>query len=204
MTDKPYNVGFLEEIVNVHFGGGDWISIYAFPAVHSTVSTNSTITAAFPGLIGGTPGVPVLTNNLHPSGFSASPHVLTAADVQHDVVTGSLRKFKSFGIWKREAAPFGDHGTPADEVQCWVQIPAELKASGVPFIMKVYTTISDPNLSSQPLDIATYRESTIKAGYNAANGSSAGSVASVPAGMSPLDAFQQFLIDPRTLSIVWL
>lgn len=218
MTDKPYNVGFLEEITNVHFGGGDWIAIFAFPSVHELVSTNSTLTAEFPSLEGGHPGVQLVTNNLHPAGFTANPHTLTAADMARTVNPSGARVYHSFGIWEREPAVLGDHGTPADYTLCWIQIPAELKKRGLPFIMKVTTAIVDPNLSGEPLGIGTFRERTIKKGYVAKLPAIVGPLGSivfsmqfcegvvhyVDAGMSPLDASQSFQIDPNTLDIIWL
>ncbi len=209
--DPPYSQDFLfSRITDVHFGGGDWVAIYLFPAIHESVFTSTTVSASFPHLVGGTPGVPCLTNNNGPGDFHtaiALDYVLVASDITHEVTTDSGKKFNSFGVKVRENAPLG--GTPADQVLCFIRIDQALKQAGVPFVMRVITTIIDANNSSQPLSVGTFRDKSITAGYEV-NSTDAfrmtlpGVVGKALAAMNPLSPHQDFQIDPTSLSVTWL
>lgn len=76
-----YNLDFLEEIVNVHFGGV-WMAI-GWGANRIVGPVGQGCEVDFPGFAGGTPGFilpSVMGGQTAPAGFFASPHTITKKD----------------------------------------------------------------------------------------------------------------------------
>jgi len=140
MTDRPYETGFLEEIINVNFGGGNWLAVWIFPDQDSSVDAQVT----FPDLRGMSPVVS-LSNGFAPGSFSSAPHNVTKDNL----------KQKSFGV-KHPITP----GTPADQSLAFINL------SGTKPI-RVRTSIVDISAhgASEPIVLAMFSSKVLKEGY---------------------------------------
>ena len=111
MADGPYVLDFLQQVVDVHFGG-DYACIGIDVPQQKFVSTVNSINVSFSNISGGTPGV-----SLYPSSFPSYPHNVTAADLAAHLLTNAgssqMRGFaiqKLTGITFQSSQPFDAGG----------------------------------------------------------------------------------------------
>jgi hypothetical protein len=97
-NDDPYITGFLEEITDCHFAGGQWFGVSCGDSGYGISS--STITVSFPGEAGGTPGLILLNNSISPfpaGGTDTSPITLTPKLLAGTLTTGGGLKLTGLG-----------------------------------------------------------------------------------------------------------
>ena len=167
--------GFENEIVDCHFGGGNYVAVYMEPELHAgTLNTVNNMTIEFPDVIRGTPGLQCIINNFAPPSYpqcftsnadtpGVSMKSITASQLKETRTAASGRIYKTFGAKQWETVDsFGHSGHFGDRIVVYIQLDGPL-ASGT-HTMLVRTNLSSSGGSSEPLDVSMFDAKSIKVG----------------------------------------
>jgi len=181
-----YREDFLQKITNINFGS-QWIGVLveAFRLQGVTIS----VQVDFPDQAGGTPGIPLLTNDRANPSFFSGPHKVTAADMSRQFKTNAGAAVTGFGV--RDLVP--------NELTSEVLLKLDKFFPKSPFTVRVTLTVNGIG-STNTISVYTIARGTIKPGLVFNSALTIPSFSIQRKGF-PVTRVYDFKIDPHTLLV---